>query len=126
MDDLAWGWSLATTAKVIDVSDRTVRRLIEDGEIRSGYCRGKLLVDPPSVRDYLDRIFGKVNTNGAGQVVRENDAWQNAKQSTESTTGTTHRTGGQATPTAAAAELGVVLGFGKTAARRENRKRKRS
>jgi hypothetical protein len=107
-------WSLAETARQLGgVSTRTVRRLLDRGDLSPGRVGRRLMVRADSVRAYVDRATtGSDNWPGAGPDVQEESTCQRADNNgirTAFTVAPTPRTGGRRTSTQAAKELDALL-----------------
>ncbi|MCG6862921.1 MAG: helix-turn-helix domain-containing protein [Chromatiaceae bacterium] len=107
-------WSLEEAARQLGgISTRTVRRLLEAGEIEPRRVGRRLLVCAASVRIYVDRSGPAGQNSGrAGRDVREESTClESAKRGTRmvSIGGRIRRTGGRRTRTQAAEELAKVL-----------------
>jgi excisionase family DNA binding protein len=107
-------WSLEEAARQLGgISTRTVRRLVEVGEIEPRRVGRRLLVSAASVRDFVDRLGSTAkNWQSAGRDVQEESTClESAKRETKmvSTGVRTRLTGGPRTRTRAAEELAKVL-----------------
>ena len=49
-------WPLKEAAKQLGISDRKLRSLIRDGEIRASRCGRLWLVQPDAIREYLAAV----------------------------------------------------------------------
>ena len=97
-----------------NISPRTVRRLIADGELQAVKIRGCApRVVAASIRAYIERQSGAHNPDGAGQALHGARQCQSAQRETKTafTSGPIHRTGGQAGQAEAAKRLAARLGL---------------
>lgn len=107
-------WSLEEAAQQLGgVSTRTVRRLLEAGEIEPRRVGRRLLVCAASVRIFVDRSGpAEENAGRVGRDVREESTClESAKRGTRTVSigGRIRRTGGRRTRTQVAEELAKVL-----------------
>lgn len=103
-------WNLEEAARQLGgVSARTVRRLLERGELPTVRIGTRLLIPAESVRDWINRQTVTYAEQGVGRLARGSGSCPNEKTKTASTSAGTPRTGGPATPTQAARELAAVL-----------------
>jgi excisionase family DNA binding protein len=94
-------WSIAETARQLGgVSERTVQRLLQSGELPTVNVRGRRKVPSAAVRAWVAKQLGSVHTDEAGLGVEE---------TTCHTDVTILPTGGSATATQAAKKLAKVL-----------------
>jgi excisionase family DNA binding protein len=103
-------------ADYLKVSLRTVRRLVESGELPCIYIRSSPRIRGADVEQYLhEAIQPQISTDRVGLDVRSNfgakRTCQNATIKTASTKGRNQNSGGQPTSTGAARELAVRLGL---------------
>ena len=106
--------TLEHAAQRLSISPRSVRRLIERGElapIRIGRC---VRLSTEDLRAYIDRQMPRSH-NAAGVAVPGDTTCHDERPSRKdhkgSTPGPAARTGGPSTRTDAAARLAAVLGF---------------
>jgi excisionase family DNA binding protein len=96
-----------------DVSPRTVRRMVDRGELPTVKVGRLVRIPADAVRGWVENNMRPAhNPECVGQdVQRRSTCQENAKPETKmvSTNGKTHRTGGYRSPTRAAAELAKVL-----------------
>ena len=107
-------WSIDETARQLDISARTVRRMLESGELPKAKIRGRVAIPVVAVREYVARQTDLAhNGRYAGpDVPGGNDTCGSvAKTEMVSTHDPTRRTTGHRISTVAAKELGVLLGF---------------
>ena len=106
-------WSLEEAARQLGgISTRTVRRLLEVGEIEPRRVGRRLLVSAASVRFYVDRLGpGAQNPERAGRDVREESTCLESAKPTRmaSMSALTLRATGRPTWTQAARELDGLL-----------------
>lgn len=103
-------WNLDETARQLGgVSTRTVRRLLQRGELPTVRIGARLLIPADAVRDWIDRQTVTYAEQGVGRLARGSDSCPNEKTKTASTGAGIPRSGGPATPTRAARELAAVL-----------------
>ncbi|TQF00216.1 MAG: helix-turn-helix domain-containing protein [Spiribacter salinus] len=109
-------WSLEEAGRQLgDVSTRTVRRMVERGELSAVRVGRRITVPAEAVRAWVERNMDAThNRSRAGSDVREaSTCRESAKRETRtvSTGARTRRNGGRATPTQAASELAEALGL---------------
>ncbi|UZR29034.1 helix-turn-helix domain-containing protein [Methylococcus mesophilus] len=104
-------WSFDETARQLgNVSIRTVRRMIDRGELPTVRIGRRRMIPAEYVHAYVaEQIDLAHNFSRAGNVRQEKRTWLNEARG--STGAPIHKRGGQATPTAAAIELAAVLGL---------------
>lgn len=104
MDELLWTID-ETSRRLGGVSPRTVRRMIDRGELPAVRIGRRVMIPVEDVRDWLAR-----QKDGGGPAKRNREgAWHENKTGMGSTGAATRRTGGLRTPTQAAADLAAVL-----------------
>ena len=104
--------TLAAAARALSVSPRTVRRLLDAGELQRIRIGRAVRVTAASLRAYVDGHHAlSDNPIRAGQAVREESTCQESadKTRTASTVAVIPRAGGRPTATRAAAELDALL-----------------
>ena len=106
-------WSLDETARQLGgISIRTVRRMLKRGDLKPVRIGRSLRVCANSVHSFVDRSRTKSDNPCGVAVLGENTCHEKRSETkTESTSGRTHRTGGQRSRTAAADQLGALLAF---------------
>jgi excisionase family DNA binding protein len=104
--------TLERAAEVLAVSPRTVRRLLDAGELAPVRIGRAVRVSAESLRGYVDRAIPESNNPGrAGPDVRENNACHESasKTKTASIVVPIRPSGGPRTSTRAASELDALL-----------------
>lgn len=103
--------TLDHAADALSISARTVRRLIEQGELAPVRIGRALRVPRAELERYIDAsITASHNPTGAGLAARENTQCQSAQTRTASIVVLTPKTGGHPTSAAMDAELDALLG----------------
>jgi excisionase family DNA binding protein len=103
-------WDLAETARQLGgVSTRTVRRLLDRGDIEPRRVGRRLLVTAESVRAYVDDSNTASDNRPCAGLASQTE--ESAKTKTGSTVVPIRRTGGLRIPTDAASELAARLGL---------------
>ena len=106
--------SIQDTAKQLNVSVRTVRRMIEAGELPVVRVRRSVRIPANALETWVEKQATlENNTSCAGPDVRggNNTCGSANKTVMVSTIGLTHRISGHRTPIPGADELGVLLGY---------------
>ena len=107
--------TLERAAEALAISARSVRRLIDAGELAPVRIGRSLRISADSLRRYVDRAIPESNNHpSAGPDVQERSTCRESanKTKTASIVVMTPRSGGQPTPTREAKELAVRLGLG--------------
>ena len=103
-------WNLEEVARQLgSISPRTVRRLIEKGELPSVRAGSRLLIPSSAVTQWIECQTVTYAKNGVGRIAGDNGRCPSEKTKTACTSAAIPRTGGPATPTQAARELAAVL-----------------
>jgi excisionase family DNA binding protein len=107
-------WSVKQAAGELNVSPRTVWRMVENNELPYIRVRGRIQIPVEAVKQWIDEnMIPGHNSKGVGHGIpkRENIVCLNAKTKTEYIKGQTRPITGPVTSTRAAKELGDLLGL---------------
>jgi excisionase family DNA binding protein len=113
-------WDLSETARQLGgISTRTVRRMLDRGELTAHRLGRRLMIRADSVRGYLDLCTPSLHNSGhAGKAVLPLEDSTCRKSVNAIKTGSSpariRRTGGRATRMEAANRLADLLGFDRT------------
>lgn len=104
-------WNLTETAQQLGgISARTVRRLIERGELPTVSIGRRVTVPADAVRAWVDKNMHTAHNHDAGQGVQKEGTCKNANETrTEFTNVRILRTTGRPTQTQTARELDALL-----------------
>ena len=113
-------FTLDESAKQLSVSPRTVRRMMERGELPWVRIGRAIRIPGESIKKWIDmNMSTEHNQTCAGNVQGGKSTCQKEKTRTDSINARIHPTGGRVTPTQAARELAVVVGL-ETAKKRKD------
>ncbi|WP_407635344.1 helix-turn-helix domain-containing protein [Methylohalobius crimeensis] len=97
---------------MLEVSERTIRRMVEDGELTTVRVRGRQRIPVFVLEEWLKENACSAHNSSvtrAGHCQPKEDKQCHEKTKTGSTNARTRPTGGLRTPTQAAKELAAVL-----------------
>jgi excisionase family DNA binding protein len=102
--------TLSTAADVLAVSPRTIRRLLDAGELQRIRIGRSVRISAASLRRYIEDA-SNVGNNRVGAAVQETSTCRDDRREikTDSTNGRIRRSGGRRSPTDAADRLAAVL-----------------